>query len=95
MVNRYARKAGLERKFHPHACRHTFGFKLGRKGIPIQIIKKLMGQSKIEKTSSRAFIRGEKLVSGNTRLGQDRPQGRALEASTGNFGIRPIFLSRR
>jgi len=51
MVNRYVEKAGLERKFHPHACRHSFGFKLGKKGIPIQVIKKLMGHSKIETTS--------------------------------------------
>ena len=51
MVNRYVKRAGLERKFHPHACRHTFGFKLGRKGVPIQVIKKLMGHSKIETTS--------------------------------------------
>jgi len=51
MVTRYAKKARLERKFHPHACRHTFGFKLGRKGVPIEVIKKLMGHSKIETTS--------------------------------------------
>ena len=51
LVNRYTREAGLERKFHPHACRHSFGFKLGRKGVQIQVIKKLMGHSKIETTS--------------------------------------------
>jgi len=51
LLNRYAKEAGLERKFHPHACRHTFGFKLGKKGIPIQVIKKLMGHSKIETIS--------------------------------------------
>ena len=51
LLNRYVRDAGLERKFHPHACRHSFGFKLGKKGIPIQVIKKLMGHSKIETTS--------------------------------------------
>ncbi len=33
MVNRYVRKAGLERKFHPHACRHTFGFNWGGRGF--------------------------------------------------------------
>ena len=51
MANHYAGEAGLEREFHPHACRHSFGFKLGRKGVPIQVIKKLMGHSKIETTS--------------------------------------------
>ncbi len=39
LVNRYTRESGLERNFHPHACRHSFGFKLGKKGIPIQVIK--------------------------------------------------------
>lgn len=38
LVNRYSRDAGLERHFHPHACRHTFGFKLGSRGVPIQVI---------------------------------------------------------
>jgi integrase/recombinase XerC len=51
LVNRYTKEAGLERKFYPHACRHSFGFNLGRKGDPIQVIKKLMGHSKIETTS--------------------------------------------
>jgi integrase/recombinase XerC len=51
LVSRYAGKTGLERKFHPHSCRHSFGFKLGRKGVPIQVIKKLMGHSKIETTA--------------------------------------------
>ena len=51
LVNRYTKEAGLERKFHPHACRHSFGFKMGRKGVPIQMIKKLMGHSNIETTS--------------------------------------------
>lgn len=51
LVNRYVKKAELERHFHPHACRHSFGFKLGRNGVPIQVIKKLLGHSKIETTA--------------------------------------------
>lgn len=51
LVNCYAEKAELERHFHPHACQHSFGFKLGRNEVPIQVIKKLMGHSKIETTA--------------------------------------------
>lgn len=50
-VNYYSKKAGLERLFSPHAFRHTVGFQLGKKGISIQVIKKLLGHSNINTTA--------------------------------------------
>jgi len=47
----YCRKAGLERTFSPHAFRHTLGFRLGKAGIGIQVIKKLLGHTDIRISS--------------------------------------------
>jgi integrase/recombinase XerD len=47
----YSRKAGLERSFSPHAFRHTLGFRLGKAGIGIQVIKKLLGHTDIRVSS--------------------------------------------
>lgn len=46
----YCRKAGLERTFSPHSFRHTLGFELGKAGIPIQVIQKILGHSNINTT---------------------------------------------
>jgi len=46
----YCTQAGLERTFSPHACRHTCGFTLGKNGIPIQTIQKILGHSNINTT---------------------------------------------
>jgi len=49
-IDYYVRKADLERDFSPHALRHTFGYGLGKKGIPLQVIQKLLGHSNINTT---------------------------------------------
>lgn len=43
-------KAGLERSFSPHSFRHSLGFELGRAGIPIQVIQKILGHENINTT---------------------------------------------
>ncbi len=50
-VEFYCRKAGMERRFSPHAFRHTLGFRLGKAGIGIQVIKKLLGHTDIRVSS--------------------------------------------
>ena len=50
-VDYYTRKARLERNFSPHAFRHTLGFTLGKKGISIRVIQKLLGHSNINTTA--------------------------------------------
>lgn len=47
----YSRKAGLERTFSPHAFRHTLGFRLGKQGISIRVIQKLLGHSNVNITA--------------------------------------------
>lgn len=50
-VDYYIQKARLERSFSPHAFRHTVGYALGKKGIPIRVIQKLLGHSNINTTA--------------------------------------------
>jgi len=50
-VDYYVKKAKLERSFSPHAFRHTVGYTLGKKGIPIRVIQKLLGHSNINTTA--------------------------------------------
>ena len=45
-----ARKAGISEKIHFHSLRHTFGSELGMKGVPITIIRDLMGHSTVTVT---------------------------------------------
>ena len=44
------KKAGLNIKLHFHSLRHTFGSELGMKGVPITIIRDLMGHSTVTVT---------------------------------------------
>lgn len=50
-VEYYSHKAGLERRFSPHAFRHTLGFRLGKQGVSIRVIQKLLGHSNVNITS--------------------------------------------
>jgi integrase/recombinase XerD len=50
-VNFYSKKAGMERIFSPHAFRHTLGFRLGKRGVSIRVIQKLLGHSNMNITS--------------------------------------------
>lgn len=44
------KKAGLNPKLHFHSLRHTFGSELGMKGVPITVIRDLMGHSTVAVT---------------------------------------------
>lgn len=40
-----ARRAGIDKRVHPHGLRHTFASELAREGIPINVIQRLLGHS--------------------------------------------------
>lgn len=50
MLHRLARAAGVEKRVHPHALRHTFADELRRAGVDIVTISKLLGHSSIAVT---------------------------------------------
>jgi integrase/recombinase XerD len=48
---RLARKAGIERRFHPHSCRHRFAVDLIEEGAPLTSVQLLLGHSSVATTS--------------------------------------------
>lgn len=45
MLRRIALKAGIEKRVHPHALRHTFAAELEAQGVPVTTISKLLGHA--------------------------------------------------
>lgn len=50
LVKRLAVKAGVEKRVHPHAFRHTYAVELEAAGTPVTTISKLLGHSSIAVT---------------------------------------------
>jgi site-specific recombinase XerD len=51
LVKRLAQKAGIEKRVHPHALRHTFAAEMEAAGTPVTVISKLLGHSSIAVTA--------------------------------------------
>jgi len=51
LMKRLAVKAGIEKRVHPHALRHTFAVELETSGTPVTVISKLLGHSSVAVTS--------------------------------------------
>jgi integrase/recombinase XerD len=50
IIDRYAKKAELEKEISPHTFRHTFGVYMLEKGMNIHYLQELMGHSSLEST---------------------------------------------
>jgi site-specific recombinase XerD len=51
LLRRLARKAGIEKRVHPHGLRHTFADELRAAGADIVVVSKLLGHSSISVTA--------------------------------------------
>ena len=51
LLKRLARKAGVDKRVHPHALRHTFAVELEAAGTPVTVISKLLGHSSVAVTA--------------------------------------------
>lgn len=49
---RYAEKAGLEKRVHPHGLRHTMAFDMFTKGVALPIIQQQLGHASLDATST-------------------------------------------
>jgi integrase len=51
MLARMGKRAGIDRRVHAHALRHTFAVELSREGVPIPTISRALGHSSSAVTS--------------------------------------------
>lgn len=51
MLPRLAKRAGIEKRVHPHALRHTFTVELAREGVPLHVIQAALGHNNVATTS--------------------------------------------
>lgn len=61
MVARYARRAGIEIRVHPHLLRHTFATELLKEGFSIVAIQKMLGHADLRTTELYLHIVDEEL----------------------------------
>lgn len=50
LLPRLGRKAGIEKRVHPHGLRHTHAYELMMEGIPVPIIQQQLGHSSLATT---------------------------------------------
>lgn len=55
MLRRRAAKAGIEKRVHPHALRHSYAFELSAKGTPVNVIQQALGHFSLQVTD--AYLR--------------------------------------
>lgn len=58
---KYIRRFGLNKKYHFHSLRHTFGSLLCQNNVPLRDIQELMGHSRITVTEKYAHVSPEHL----------------------------------
>jgi integrase/recombinase XerD len=51
MLRRLARKAGVERRVHPHAFRHTFSAELVQEGQSLDVVQQSLGHGSVTTTA--------------------------------------------
>ena len=51
LLPRLARKAGIEKRVHPHGLRHSFAAELAKENVPLNLIQKQLGHSSVATTS--------------------------------------------
>jgi site-specific recombinase XerD len=55
-LRRLAARAGIEKRVHPHALRHTYAVELDAEGFPLRDIRDLLGHSNASTTDT--YLRG-------------------------------------
>jgi site-specific recombinase XerD len=51
MVRRLGKKAGIEKRCHPHGLRHSHAFELANEGVPMHVIQAQLGHANVSVTS--------------------------------------------
>jgi site-specific recombinase XerD len=70
LLRRLADRAGIEKRVHPHALRHTHAAELAEEGVPMPIIQQQLGHSNLATTSRYlAHIRPQQVIDAMRRRG--------------------------
>jgi site-specific recombinase XerD len=51
MLKTLAKRAGIDKRVHPHGLRHTHAFELSQEGVPLTIIQKQLGHNDLATTA--------------------------------------------
>ena len=75
MVDKYARKAGIDRDIHPHILRHTAATLALRSGENLRKIQKMMGHKDISTIQVYTHIQDDELADMAERLDPGKSKG--------------------
>jgi integrase/recombinase XerD len=62
LVRRYAQRAGIQQKVHPHMLRHSFAVYCIKSGMDIRTLQQIMGHKYITTTSVYLQVTGEDII---------------------------------
>ena len=59
LLPRLARRAGIQKRCHPHGLRHSFAFELANEAVPVHLIQQQLGHASLLTTDKSDERRGE------------------------------------
>jgi integrase len=79
LMEQYLRAAGLSRHYSPHCLRHTFATQLLNAGVPLEVLKELMGHHSIQIT-----LRYTQLYDATKRHQYEQAMTKIIQRQTGS-----------